>query len=125
MSPSCMSSYEVSARKRIVTGASARQGCAWPCTYRFGVVRWLHPLAVEEESDTLHVLSLAVAERVHELAELGCALDLEEDLVVVVGNFDVQVLLLAIFWLLLHRRAVVRHFGCGWRGGLTAGVVME
>ena len=40
----------------------------------------------------MDVLALAVAEGVHELLELSRALDLEENLVVVVGNLDVQVL---------------------------------
>lgn len=85
-------------------------------TYRIGVVRRLHSLSVEEKSDALHVLSLAIAESVHELAELGCALDLEEDLVVVVRDLDVEMFLLAIFGLLLHGRAVIRHTGRASQG---------
>lgn len=37
-------------------------------------------------------LALALAEGIHQLLELRGALDLEEDLVVVVGNLDVEVL---------------------------------
>ena len=42
-------------------------------------------------------LSLAITECVHELVELGGALYLEEDFVVVVGDFYVQVLSLGLF----------------------------
>jgi hypothetical protein len=71
-------------------------------TYCIWVVLRSHTLAIEEESYTLDVLSLAIAEGVHELSESGGALDLEEHLVVVIGNLDVQVLALAtVFGLLL------------------------
>lgn len=61
-------------------------------TYRFGVVGRLHTLAVEQESYTISGLALPVAEGVHQLLKLGCPLDLEEDLIVVVGDLDVQML---------------------------------
>jgi hypothetical protein len=75
-------------------------------TYRIWVVLRSYALAIEEESYTLDVLSLAVAEGVHELSEGGGALDLEEHLVVVIGNLDVQVLALATVLGLLLRLAV-------------------
>lgn len=34
---------------------------------------------------------MAIAEGIHELLELGCPLDLEENFVVVVGYFDIEV----------------------------------
>jgi hypothetical protein len=74
-------------------------------------------LSVEQEAHARNVLSLTVAESVHELAECGGALDFEEDLIVVVGNLDVQVFALStVFGLLLNvGRTVVRHI-CGSSG---------
>lgn len=63
--------------------------------YRIGVVLRGYTLAIKEEAHTRDVLALAVAESVHELAECGGALDLEEDLVVIVRDLDVEVLALA------------------------------
>ncbi len=88
-------------------------------TYRVWVVCSCYALAVEQESHARDVLSLAVTEGVHKLAKGGGALDLEEDLVVVVGHLDVKVLALAaILRLLLNvGRSVVRHFeveSVGW-----------
>lgn len=80
---------------------------------RIGVVCWLHPLSVEEESNTGHVLALTIAKGIHQFAELRGALDLKENLVVVIRHFDVEVLLLAFFRLLVHRRTVVGHVVCG------------
>ena len=82
-------------------------------TYRVWVVCSCYALTVEQESYARDVLSLAVAESVHELAKGSGALDLEEDLVVVIRHLDVEVLALAtILRLLLHvGRTVVRHFG--------------
>lgn len=57
-----------------------------------GSVGRLNTLALEQESDRGHALALALAESVHELLELGRSLDLEEDLVIVIRNFDVEVL---------------------------------
>jgi hypothetical protein len=70
--------------------------------YRVWVVLRCYTLPVEQEAHARDVLALAIAECVHKLAQ-GCgALDLEEDLVVVVRDLDVQVLALAaIFRLLL------------------------
>lgn len=74
-------------------------------------IRWLHSRAVKQESHRVEGLALALAKGRHELLELGAALDLEEDLVVVVGDLDVEVLgvgrrVLAIAW-----RLVVVVFG--------------
>jgi hypothetical protein len=85
---------------------------ALACTYSIWVVGGPHTSALEQESHAGDVLALAVAEGVHELAQLGCALDLEEDLIVVVGDLDVQVLRgTGVLWL-LSWRAVVRHVVC-------------
>jgi hypothetical protein len=61
-------------------------------THSLWVVGRVDSLTVEEESHTGRGFALTLAEGVHELLELGGALDLEVDLVVVVGHFDVQVL---------------------------------
>ena len=62
-------------------------------------IRWLDSATIKEEANGGGVLPLAFAEGVHELLELGGALNLEEDLVVVVGNFDVEVL--GLLWALV------------------------
>lgn len=49
-------------------------------------------MTIEEESHAGGSLALTVAEGIHELLELGGTLDLEVDLVVVVGHLNVQVL---------------------------------
>ena len=61
-------------------------------THHLGVVGRVDSGAVEKEADASEGLSLTLAKGVHELLQLGCALDLEEDLVVVVGHLDVEVL---------------------------------
>jgi len=61
-------------------------------THHLGVVGGVDSGAVEEEAHAGERLSLTLAEGIHELLQLGCALDLEEDFVVVVGDLDVQVL---------------------------------
>jgi hypothetical protein len=83
-------------------------------TYSVRVVGGPNTGTLEEESHARNVLALAIAEGVHELAELSCALNLEEDLVVVVGDLDVQVLRgTGVLWL-LGGRTVVRHGVCAW-----------
>lgn len=51
-----------------------------------------HAGTIEQETDGRQLLSLALAEGVHELFQLCCALDFEEDLVVIIGDLDVEVL---------------------------------
>lgn len=65
------------------------------CTYRVWVVCCCHALAVKQESHTGNVLSLAVTESIHKLAEGSGSLNLEEDLVVIIGDLDVEMLALA------------------------------
>lgn len=60
--------------------------------YRVRGIRRLHSRAVKQEPHRVEGLALALAKGRHELLELGAALDLEEDLVVVVGDLDVEVL---------------------------------
>lgn len=61
-------------------------------TYVVGRVGGLNSRAIKEEAHGIHRLALAVAKGRHELLELGGALNLEEDLVVVVRHLDVEVL---------------------------------
>lgn len=61
-------------------------------TYRIWGVGRLDTLAFEEKPDRLDGLTLAFAEGSHQLLQLGASFDLEEDLVVVVGHLDVEVL---------------------------------
>lgn len=61
-------------------------------TYSVRGVRGLYALTLEEEPNRSQRLALALAERRHELLELGAALDLEKDLVVVIRHLDIKVL---------------------------------
>jgi hypothetical protein len=73
--------------------------------YRVWVVLRGYALAVEEEAHARDVLALTIAEGVHEFSESRCALDLEKNLVVVIGDLDVEMFALAaILWLLLDVR---------------------
>lgn len=61
-------------------------------TYRFRTIGGVDPRAVEQEAHGGYLFPLTIAEGVHELGELGRPFDFEEDLVVVVGDFDVEML---------------------------------
>lgn len=65
-------------------------GCGDP--YRLGAICWLDTTSIEQEPDRSGSLALSLAEGIHQLLQLGRPLDLEEHLVVVIGDFDVQVL---------------------------------
>lgn len=65
----------------------------------------LDSAAVEQEADGAGRLALPLAEGIHQLLELRGALDLEEDLVVVVRHLDVEVL------------GLLRLFGLAWGAG--------
>jgi len=58
---------------------------------------------IKEETDGVWRLALPLAKSIHELLQSGCALDLEEHLVVVVRDFDVQVLRWSVSFRLLLR----------------------
>lgn len=58
-------------------------------TYGIGAVLGAHSSTIEEESDSGGLFSLAVAEGIHKLFKLRGPLDLEEDLVVIIGDLDV------------------------------------
>lgn len=73
------------------------------------VIGGVDSLTIEEESHAGGSLALTVAEGIHELLELGGALDLEVDLVVVIGDLDVKVLAALG---LLRWRSSVGHCVC-------------
>lgn len=59
-------------------------------TYRIRIVRRVHALPIEQESHTVWRLALTLAESIHQLLERSGSLNLEEDLVVGVGDFYVE-----------------------------------
>ena len=65
------------------------------CLYSKTHIVWsiwrIHSLPIEEEAAALRCFALPLTERIHKLLKLCCSLDLEEDLVVVVRHFDVDV----------------------------------
>ncbi len=65
-------------------------------THRIRAISWVDPCAIEKKSNRGGCFSLALAEGVHELRKGGGALDLEEDLIVVISNLDVQVFALRL-----------------------------
>lgn len=65
---------------------------------------------------------MPLAERVHEFLQSRRSLDLEKDLVVVVGNLDIEMFADLSFRLLGRRAAVVvRHFR--WKVSVSEGCV--
>lgn len=92
MSPSCISSCNCVSALRPLAVCKTVFRAKLSSTHHLGVVGRVDSGAVEEEADASEGLALTLAEGVHELLQLGCALDLEEDLVVVVGHLDVEVL---------------------------------
>lgn len=61
-------------------------------TYGVWRIFWAHSRAVEQKTDGGRLLSLALTEGIHEFFQLRRALDLEKDLIMIVGDLDVQVL---------------------------------
>lgn len=82
-------------------------------TYGIRCVGRLDSLSLEEEANRVWRLALALAEREHELLELGAPLDLEEDLVVVICHLDVEVLYRGRASAFLTRGAVLGSIGHG------------
>lgn len=82
-----------------------------------GGIVWLDSLALEKEAHGVDGLALALAERAHQLLQLGGLLYLKEDLVVVVRHLNVEVLRLGGCLLTLRRWGPVlvlfAGHGCG------------
>jgi len=57
--------------------------CVW-------TVFWPNPLPVEQEAYSRKLFPLSVAEGIHQLFQLRRLLDLEEDFVIIIRDFDVQ-----------------------------------
>lgn len=76
----------------------------WECTDRIRAITRLHATAIEEETDRIRSFALTLTEGIHQLLQGSSALDLEKDLVVVIGDLDVQMLADWCF----------RFLGCPW-----------
>jgi hypothetical protein len=79
----------------------------------------LHTTTIEEEADGVGSLALSLTEGIHELLQGSGSLDLEEDLIVIVGDLDVEMFADGgTFWLLGRARASVligsRHLVVRW-----------
>lgn len=85
-------------------------------TYSIRAISWLNSRTIKQEADAACGLALALAEGIHQLLELGGALDLEKDLVVVVGDFDIEVLGLRGLVLLWGWRSASILLGSGHCG---------
>ena len=70
-------------------------------TYSVGRIARLYSGSVKEEPDGSGGLPLTFAKRVHQLLQLRGALDLEENLIVVVCNFDIEMLAGTFRWALV------------------------
>ena len=82
-------------------------------THLLRIIRRIHSRPIEQEAATGESLALPLTESIHQLLQLRGTLDLEEDLIVVVGHLDVEVLGLLL-------RFVVCGAFLAW--GLGAGV---
>lgn len=67
---------------------------AWPGeeTYSVRGIFGSYTGAVKKEPNGGHLLSLTIAKSIHQLFQVGRALNLEENFVVVIGDLDVEVL---------------------------------
>lgn len=77
--------------------------------YRIGTVGRLDAAAIEQEANLVRSLALPLTESIHQLLQRGSALDLEEDLVVVIRHLNVEMLALsgALRFLLSARASVL------------------
>lgn len=93
-------------------------------TYSIWTIGPLNTTAIKEEADGAGCFALSLAEGVHQFLQGSGALDLEEDLVVVVRDLDIEMLVVgASLWLLWNTRTSIlirsRHFpGCGCERGM-------
>ena len=74
-------------------------------TYCIGVVGRVDASALEEKAYARWALPGAITKGVHQFLKRGRSLDLEKDLVVVVGDFNVEVLARSRRFRLLRGRA--------------------
>ena len=93
-------------------------------THRVWAIIGVDSCTIKEKSNRGGCLSLALAEGVHELGEVGGTLDFEEDLIVVVCDLNIQVLALGLVVGIAagtRRLIMVRHDECWSRGVLGSG----
>jgi len=107
---------------RVRCGSKDGGGDIKATTHSLWVIGGVDSLTIEEESHAGGSLALTVAEGIHELLELGGALDLEVDLVVVIGDLDVKVLAALG---LLRWRSSVGHCVCSVYGAASQMAVFE
>ncbi len=84
-------------------------------THRVGAISRVDPGTIEQEPHRCWGFALTIAEGVHELGESCGALDLEEDFVIVVCDFDVEVFALGlVIWVASSAWGLVavRHVVC-------------
>lgn len=60
--------------------------------YRFRAIGGVYPRPIEQEANRREGFALTLTKSVHELGKSGRTFDLKKDLVVVVCDFDVEVL---------------------------------
>ena len=108
-------------------GGNSAEGRSRGITHSFRTVGALNTTAVEEEANGARSLALSLAESIHQFLESSGPLDLEEDLVVVVGDFDIEMIAgCTALWLLWDTRTSVlvrsRHFEGDTREGVSLDV---
>ena len=84
------------------------QVCRNGATHRFGCIIATDSRAIEEESDSRSFFTLTLTECLHQLVQASRSLDFEEDFVVAICDFDIEVL------------STRCRLGLGTVGGLTA-----
>jgi hypothetical protein len=67
-------------------------------SYRVWSIFSRNSLSIKQEPTAFNLLALAIAESIHQFAELSGAFDLEEDFVVVVRDLYVEVVGLVGLW---------------------------
>jgi len=74
---------------------------------RIWAIGRLYATAIEQKPDRVGSLALSLTEGIHQFLEGSCTLDLKEYLIVVVRNFDVEMLSLSTFGLIGGGASVV------------------
>jgi hypothetical protein len=85
-------------------------------TYSVWAVCRRNPLAIEQESYSAYLLPLPLAEGIHQLLQFCGTFDLEEDFVVAIRHFDVEVLARRLWGFCRWRRTAWRLIMIGHVG---------
>lgn len=84
--------YQATSILSVVTSSKEPSWNEKEHAYRIRTVGGLNATTIEKKADRVGGLALSLTEGIHQFLQ-GCGtLDLEEDFIVVVGNFDVEVL---------------------------------